>query len=121
MEDDLVTVASYSLFTDADMARIDLEAEGISCRLENENTVVANIAYANAVGGIRIRVRREDEQRARAIVERSARVSEKPSFCPECDAGDIELIETRLLFGLLRGHPKRRCRRCGYTRERVGL
>jgi hypothetical protein len=117
----LVTVATFSLFTDADLARVELGSAGIECFTENENTAVANLAYSNAIGGIAVKVKSHDAERAGGILDRINKRDESPSFCPRCDSEDIELIETKLVFGLFKGYPKRHCRSCGHKWERVGF
>jgi hypothetical protein len=65
---ELTTVATFTYSYEAYSLKGRLEAEGIICFLENENIVTANPFYSNAVGGVQIRVKREDEQRALEII-----------------------------------------------------
>ncbi len=67
-QNDLVTIATFTYPHEARMILGRLEAEGITCCLENENIVTANPLYSNAVGGVQIRVKKEDEERALAII-----------------------------------------------------
>lgn len=64
----LVTVATFDKSTDAHIARGRLAAEGIAAVLFDENMVQMDWLYAIALGGIKLRVRRSDEARARRVL-----------------------------------------------------
>ena len=63
-----VTVASFWSAEEAHLARLRVEADDIPCTLDNENLVSMNWLWANAVGGVRLRVPGEDAARARQIL-----------------------------------------------------
>ena len=65
---ELVTVATFTYPYEANLLKGRLETEDIVCFLENENIVTANPFYSNAVGGVQIRVKKEDEQKALKII-----------------------------------------------------
>jgi hypothetical protein len=65
---ELVTVATFTYPNEAYSLKGRLEAEDIRCFIENENIVTANPLYSNAVGGVQIRVKKEDETRALDII-----------------------------------------------------
>jgi hypothetical protein len=52
----LVTVASFRDLHEALLAKGSLDSAGITCFLANENIVRLDWLYANAVGGIKLRV-----------------------------------------------------------------
>lgn len=64
-----VTLASFSNPLDAHILRGRLEAEGVECHLADEHIVAANWLYANAVGGVKLQVRREQVDAAAQILE----------------------------------------------------
>lgn len=65
---ELTTVATFTYPYEANLLKGRLEAEGITCFIENENIITANPFYSNAVGGVQIKVKQEDEERALAII-----------------------------------------------------
>ena len=113
-----VTVATFWHPTEAHLARLKLESEGIDCFLSDENIVTTYWLYANAVGGVKLLVREQDAPRAAELLRRgSAAIAEadaQPLFdgqdrCPRCGCADIHTsrLDRRLtlLSILLLGAP----------------
>jgi hypothetical protein len=68
--DELVTVGRFSTLPEMDMARGLLESEGIDCLAPEEHLVAASGGiYGQAVGWLRLQVRRSDAERAAALLE----------------------------------------------------
>jgi tetratricopeptide (TPR) repeat protein len=123
---DLVTVETYSFPAQAHVARGRLEAEGIPAFVMDEGVVTAQWLYSNAVGGVKVRVREGDVERARRVLggeyEEEANVGEVEPQCPSCGSTNVryEQFAKRAVFGsqLLLGIPlpfvKRvwKCREC---------
>jgi hypothetical protein len=63
-----VTVASFWNAEQAHLARLQVETDDIPCVLDNEHLVSMNWLWANAVGGVRLRVPEEDAARARRVL-----------------------------------------------------
>lgn len=109
---------------EAQLMRQALKAEGIESFLDNANMVNIQWLYANATGGVRVRVRAEDAEEARRILlqlERK-RLEESPVPCPRCGSLRTAPVKLRgvlavlsyLLMGIpLFFHKKQRCRECG--------
>ncbi|HEX3356329.1 MAG TPA: hypothetical protein VHS31_05040 [Tepidisphaeraceae bacterium] len=68
-----ITVATFWQPTEAHIARLKLESEEIDCILIDENLVATDWLYANAVGGIKLRVPESEAHRARLLLVREAR------------------------------------------------
>lgn len=66
--DEYVTVATFDKSTDAHIALGRLAAEGVHALLFDDNMVQMDWLYAIALGGIKLRVQRVDEARARRIL-----------------------------------------------------
>jgi Putative prokaryotic signal transducing protein len=67
---ELVTIARFSTLPEMDMARGLLESEGIDCLAPEEHLVAATGGiYGQAVGWLRLQVRTEDVERAKALLE----------------------------------------------------
>lgn len=100
-----VTVASYDEAGMAHLALQQLQEQDIPCSLDNEN--VASLLYATpALGGVRVRVLREDEDEAREILgtaidqplEHEAKGQEadlEEDGCLYCIKGSIEVYSWR--------------------------
>lgn len=67
--DESVTVATFDRTTDAHIAKGRLEAEGIKTLLFDDNMVQMDWLYAIALGGIKVKVGRRDENHARQILQ----------------------------------------------------
>lgn len=96
--DDLVTIDRFLFIADAEVARATLEAAGIDAVLVDENIVRMSWGDAQAHGGVRLQVRAEDADEARAILEETV-LDEPPAPPPPQSFEDTEPDET--------------CRRCG--------
>lgn len=64
----LTTVGVFYKNVDAYLARSRLESAGIECFLADEYIISADWFLANAVGGIKLRTRIEDGERAKQIL-----------------------------------------------------
>ena len=70
MSHDLVTIATYWNSTEANISRNLLRTEEIPAFLENEAFVQVTGLYANASGGIKLKVDQGDVDRALALLDR---------------------------------------------------
>jgi hypothetical protein len=68
-ENEWVTVATYDMMPHAHIARGRLLTEGIECWIADEHLVQTDWLYSPAVGGIKLRVPRDDAVRARRILD----------------------------------------------------
>lgn len=133
MSDGLVTVARFRDWSEAQIARGLLEANGIPCWLGDANIVGVNWSLSQAVGGIRLNVAASDEGDARLLLRdvdtgATARVLDaQPAGddpideCPACGSADV-FRPTSMLgvlatawFGVATplGSRRRICRSCG--------
>lgn len=117
------TIATFWSNVEAHLAQAALEREDIDSVLLDEHTVAALGWYVGAVGGIKLQVRAEQAQVARAILrpmmnQRAA----GPACCPRCGGAELvpvprgAVVETldRLSWGLISrlfGRPVR-CASC---------
>jgi tetratricopeptide (TPR) repeat protein len=130
----LVTIATFSHVLEAHIVKGRLETEGIWSFVADENTVVANWLYSNAVGGVKLQVREEDVDAAQLIladgpgeIDWEGEGGEEdeeddPEHCPRCDSNAIryEKFEKKgfflswlLLDFFLKGEWV--CQDCGYN------
>lgn len=84
---DLITLRSYDNYITANIVKSKLEAEGVLCVLKDEHTVAMQWVWSHAIGGIKLQVAEQDEEKALHILETTeeeARLeSETPGFWDE--------------------------------------
>jgi hypothetical protein len=141
MTEKLVTIANFAFGPDpaseAELARIKLEAEGISCFLIGKNFPATYWLLSVAERGIKLQVKQSDAKKALEVLGTHKKVDveeteqnksdSRPSSpkCPKCNSDDIEyekfskkVFYLSILFlrfplpFLKKGY---RCNNCGYT------
>jgi len=125
----LVTVATFPEAIEAHIYRNRLEVEGIPSVIADENVVTNQPWHSIAYGGVKLRVRAQDQEKARALIHEIQHGQESelpdivPSVCPVCQSGNIkqkktsgtwELIKAILFFSSMRQNVKLTCKNCGY-------
>lgn len=125
------TVARFTDAIAAHIAKGRLEAEGITVFMANEHHVWANWLFSNALGGVELQVRQEDETTARQIIAQinsghfaDAESREEVATCPQCGAVTLQeekgsrKVAFLSLFLLQLPLPFRRnrfvCEKCGH-------
>lgn len=78
----LVAIRSYDNYIPAHIAMGRLEAEGIRCWLQNENSVTIDPFLSNAIGGILLMVAEVQVDRALEILDSYENPSDKSSAFP---------------------------------------
>ncbi len=91
---DFIILQSFNNYIDAHLLMGRLESEGIECWLQDENTVTINPVWTNAVGGIKLMVKKEDAVLARQILWEIETNRKQTSECPKCKGHNIELVST---------------------------
>jgi len=106
----LVTIATFSHPTEAYILKSRLEAAGVWSLVADENIVIMNWLYSNAVGGVKVQVRETDVERVLDILDgglpvpvseenEQAQRRDRPD-CPNCGSFNTyyEQYAKRLLF-----------------------
>ncbi len=104
-DDEFVTLFSFTYPTEAYPFVDRLETEGIECFLFDENLVAVVPFLSNAVGGVKLRIRSSDLEKALRIVNELKKQNEKPervidekwksdyvpveTYCPECESPNV--------------------------------
>jgi len=94
MPEKLITIATFNQVMEAHLSKARLESGGIECFLADEYIVIMNWLYSDAVGGVKLRVKASDVQRAVEIL-RQEPASTDSGFakdgpcCPECHSSDV--------------------------------
>jgi hypothetical protein len=127
-----VVVETFTSPWEAQLARARLEAEGIETLVADEHLVRMDWFISRAIGGIKLKVRQEDAERAAEALRPSDPipeidlVTEAEAHCPRCPSCNsdnltherwsrLAFFGSCLLFGFPLPVPRNRwsCRRCG--------
>jgi hypothetical protein len=136
MSNSLVTVASFREPLQAHLASARLEAEDIECCITDENIVGMYWLYSQAVGGVKLQVRKQDVKKAIQILQagpykqklevekNECKKQGHDICCPKCHSEEIEYekysIKAFYLTILFLGFPtlfrknKYGCNSCGH-------
>lgn len=79
----MTIIATYSTLDEAYLARMKLEGSGVEAFLSDEAVVTMYWLYSHAVGGVKLKVRDEDIERAKEILEIEP-MEEGIVKCPHC-------------------------------------
>lgn len=129
----LVTVATFPEAIEAHIYRNRLENEGIPCAIADENVVSNQPWHSIAYGGVKLRVRAQDQEKALAIIneirsgaaETATEEDDALSApaCPVCESkrikqkattGTWSFIKSVLFLFPLQTKKKLVCLNCGY-------
>ncbi len=87
-----VTVKTFDNYFSASIMLTRLQAEGIECYLADENTVTIDPLLCNAIGGIKLVVKKEDEK----MVIKKLRAYQieylLSATCPECGSNSFSHV-----------------------------
>lgn len=98
---------------EANIVKGYLESNAVFCFLQDEHSIGLNPLYSNALGGIKLMVRVEDELRAQELLASSEADYKTKYQCPQCGSSDIHFITDRknkanwfsIFLSLLLGSP----------------
>lgn len=129
---DLVTVKTFDSYFLANIILGRLQAEGVECYLKDETTVTMDPILTNAIGGIKIVVKKEDADAVTEILKRYDEEYLNAATCPQCGAHQFSYIAkpgvtnfltavATTLFGsyALATNYVYQCGNCGYETERL--
>ncbi len=89
---ELVTVQTFDNYFSANIILTRLQSEGIECYLKDENTVTIDPILSNAIGGIKLVVKKEDEATVVKIL-RSYHIDYMLSAtCPQCGSNSFSYM-----------------------------
>lgn len=127
----MVTIKVFSYDHETYLYEPSLKAEGIEYQLENQKTVAIDPLVSNAIGGIRLQVKPEDVERARALVaeidannstsdlgdviEVHGQKFEKTlDECPKCESDEVYLYKQSFIESLIKPFQEREsyCKDC---------
>lgn len=89
-----VPVQVYTNYIDAHIARGQLEEEGISCWLKDEQLVSTTPIWTQAVGGIKLMVAEEDVAKTKELLQLLDVERHQNMICPSCGSNNVEYVTT---------------------------
>lgn len=89
---ELVTVKSFDNYFTANIYLTRLQSDGVECWLKDENTVTIDPMLSNAIGGIKIIVKKEDEQKVIKLLRAYHIEYMLSATCPECGSNSFSQI-----------------------------
>lgn len=91
-------IAVFQYSSEAQIIKSRLEAEGLEVFLFDQFTVDTDPLVSNAIGGIKLKVWAEDEEKALEILDTISEYSLDDSgqaiICPICNSEKVELVTT---------------------------
>ncbi|WP_339752062.1 DUF2007 domain-containing protein [uncultured Winogradskyella sp.] len=98
MSQTFVTVARFQYSSEAQIIKGRLEADGIEVFLRDNITIDTDPLVSNAIGGVKLKVLAQDENKAKDILksikEYSVDDEGQPIICPNCKQEHIDLYST---------------------------
>jgi predicted RNA-binding Zn-ribbon protein involved in translation (DUF1610 family) len=98
---ELVTIQSFDNFFSANIQLTRLRAVGIECYLKDEYTVTIDPLLSNAIGGIKLVVRKTDEHKVRKLLREMNAEADSKLLCPQCGSHKFILVPKRTTENLL--------------------
>ena len=98
MTETFVTIARFQYSSEAQIVKGRLESDGIAVFLRDNITIDTDPLVSNAIGGIKLKVRAEDEKEAKKIL-RSIKAyavddNGNPITCPNCKKHEVEMYSS---------------------------
>ena len=127
-----VTLRAFDNHFNANIALTKLRSAGIECYLKDEYTVTIDPLLSNAIGGIKLIVRKEDYEEAKKVFYSFDEYARSIVRCPRCGGNDFISIPkksaenyiTAILSWLFSSYAVSaenvyHCNNCGYETENL--
>ena len=98
---ELVTIQSFDNFFSANIQLTRLRAAGVECYLKDEYTVTIDPLLSNAIGGIKLLVRKSEERDVRKLLREMNEEADSKLLCPQCGSHKFILVPKRSAENLL--------------------
>jgi len=89
---DFVTIRTFQNYFTAHILLGRFRDSGIDCFLKDEFTVTVDPILSNAVGGIKLIVKKEDEEEANKLLNEFDEAYRQSAICPKCGSKTIQLV-----------------------------
>ena len=98
---DMVTIQTFDNYFNANIQMTRLRAAGIECYLKDEYTVTIDPLLSNAIGGIKLLVRKSEERNVRKLLREMNEEADSKLLCPQCGSHKFILVPKRTTENLL--------------------
>ncbi|UZH56416.1 DUF2007 domain-containing protein [Salinimicrobium tongyeongense] len=96
MDTNFSNVAVFQYSAEAQILKGRLEAEGIKTYLVDNHTIDTDPLVSNAIGGVKLKVRKEDEEKAFQVLSAISKYSVddegRQISCPSCNSQHVEIF-----------------------------
>ncbi|WP_029037360.1 putative signal transducing protein [Salinimicrobium xinjiangense] len=96
MNENFSSVAVFQYSAEAQIIKGRLEAEGITVFIADNHTIDTDPLVSNAIGGVKLKVRKEDEAKAMEVLGSISKYSVDDDGvqirCLECNSEKVELL-----------------------------
>ena len=129
---DLVTVKTFDNYFLANITLTKLHAAGVECYLKDEYTVTIDPILTNAIGGIKLVVKKADEAMVKNLLATYDKEYLQAATCPQCGSNQFVHIAkpgatnylTAILTSIFASYAIApdyvyQCEKCGYETERL--
>ncbi len=98
MKDSFVTIATFQYSYEAHIIRGKLESEGIKVYMADNITIDTDPLMSNAIGGVKLKVLKAQEKKAREVLKTINKYSldneGNPIKCPKCGSKKVDFLST---------------------------
>jgi DNA-directed RNA polymerase subunit RPC12/RpoP len=98
---DLVIIETFDNYFKANIQLTRLRAAGVECYLKDEYVVTIDPFLSNAIGGIKLVVRRNEEHKVRKLLREMNSASDRQLVCPLCGSHKFILVPKRSTENIL--------------------
>jgi predicted RNA-binding Zn-ribbon protein involved in translation (DUF1610 family) len=98
---ELIVLQTFDNFFNANIQLTRLRAMGVECYLKDEYIVTIDPFLSNAIGGIKLMVRKNEEQKVRALLNEMNAASDNQLICPQCGSNKFILVPKRSAENML--------------------
>lgn len=89
---ELITIKTFDNYFSASIILTRLQSDGIECYLKDEHTVTIDPILSNAIGGIKLVVKKEDEAAANKLLRDYHLSYMLSATCPQCGSNNFSQI-----------------------------
>ena len=89
---ELVTIRTFDNYFSANILLTRLRDSGVQCYLKDEYTVTLDPLLSNAIGGIKLVIRKEDLPEVTELLQSFDNDYKMAVQCPKCGSNDIILV-----------------------------
>ena len=98
---EMVTLQTFDNYFNANIQMTRLRAAGVECYLKDEYTVTIDPLLSNAIGGIKLLIRKSEEHSVRKLLREMNEEADSKLLCPQCGSHKFILVPKRTTENLL--------------------